>query len=362
LKLFRDDYLHEYSPNLRHACVRWLAELWLPGRELVLEAEPEALPPEQTRCTRAGQILGDRPDARTVFHLNRDLLPGGGPRFAGGAAPVGAPGPGRLQGGAWDDTELGEGETRRRVRETLRLDETLLASPIRPRITESRCEYAGKVLEFYFYSDPDVVVAGQLFDPPHPLESKATLLCLSDDPAETLESLYRVTRWHHGRAESLCLADLRGQRGIALFDPAQPGSPWDIYQVAQTLQMMETSLPAQRVFDTLRVARFLRETLGRDLLGLYARGARSAFYALLAAVLDERLRPVLLDGCLTSFRDLVATRFYDRRRFDEELLIPGVLERFDIPDLIRCVEGQGLECHETRDPTGRIVAAESKRP
>jgi hypothetical protein len=239
----------------------------------------------------------------------------------------------------------------------MRLDWTLVGAPIRPRITERRCDYAGKVIDFFFYSDPEVVVAGQLYDPPHPAESRPTLLCLSDDPAETVESLYRDTRWRHGRSDSLCLADLRGQRGIGLLDTTPSGGAWDVYQVAQNLQMMETSIPAQRVFDTLRIARFLRETLDRDSLGLYARGARSAFYALLAAALDERLRPILLEGCLTSFADLVATRLYDRRRFDEEMLIAGVLERFDIPDLVRCVASQGLERYETRHPSGRIVDA-----
>ena len=245
--------------------------------------------------------------------------------------------------------------TRQRVRDLLRLDEALLAAPIRPRITETRGEYAGKVLDFFFYSDPQVIVAGQLYDPPRPQPGTPTLLCLSDDPAGALESLYRQTRWRYSRGESLCLADLRGQRGLALYDPAQPGSAWDIYQVAQNLQMMETSIPAQRVFDTLRLSRFLRETLSRDQVGLYARGARSAFYALLAAALDERLRPVLLEGSLTSFADLVATRLYDRRRFDEEMLIEGVLAHCDIPDLMQCVQSQALECFETRDASGRLA-------
>jgi Acetyl xylan esterase (AXE1) len=333
LRLFRDDFLHEYSPHLRHACVRWLAAMWLPDRELVLEPNPAALLPEQTHCTRTGQVLGDRPDARTIFHLNRDAVP--------------------LRPSTTDHRP--PTNTRQRVRDLLRLDETLLAAPIRPRISETRCEYAGKVLDFFFYSDPEVIVAGQLYDPPRPQPGTPTLLCLSDDPAETVESLYRQTRWRDGRGESLCLADLRGQRGLALYDPAQPGSAWDIYQVAQNLQMMETSIPAQRVFDTLRLARFLRETLSRDPVGLYARGARSAFYALLAAALDERLRPVLLEGSLTSFADLVATRFYDRRRFDEEMLIEGLLSHCDIPDLMQCVQSQALECFETRDASGRLA-------
>ena len=80
-----------------------------------------------------------------------------------------------------------------------------------------------------------------------------------------------------------------------------------------------------------------------DDLQIHARD-RQGVYARLAAVLDPRVGRVEQVGGLTSFEAWIRPRRFDDRAA-KELILPGVLEYFDLPDIdrwlgARCVPGK----------------------
>ena len=80
-----------------------------------------------------------------------------------------------------------------------------------------------------------------------------------------------------------------------------------------------------------------------DDLQIHARD-RQGVYARLAAVLDPRVGRVEQVGGLTSFEAWIRPRCFDDRDA-KELILPGVLEYFDLPDIdrwlgARCVPGK----------------------
>jgi cephalosporin-C deacetylase-like acetyl esterase len=100
--------------------------------------------------------------------------------------------------------------------------------------------------------------------------------------------------------------------------------------------------------DILRVAYFLKTRSDADVNKIGAIAFDEMCPSLLhAAVFDNSIRSVVLNGSLVSYRSVVMNRFYDTGFTDN--LIPGVLTGYDLPDLIGCLAPRKIAMSDIKD-------------
>ncbi len=111
---------------------------------------------------------------------------------------------------------------------------------------------------------------------------------------------------------------------------------------------MSDSLIGMRVRDIVRgidyvLARQDVETSSIRVLGR----SEGALWALFAAVVDERVRGVVADRGLLSYKSLTRV---DRHRHGATVLIPGVLQQFDLPQVAASIADRHLVILDPLDP------------
>lgn len=119
---------------------------------------------------------------------------------------------------------------------------------------------------------------------------------------------------------------------------------------------MEESLLGMRVLDALRGVDY---ALGRgdvDKRGLRAIGAgRAATWLLFAAVLDDaaRIQAAVCDHGLVSYKSLAQA---DRYRYSADIFLPGVLNRFDLPQVAAALADRPLTLLSPLGPMKQALA------
>ena len=111
--------------------------------------------------------------------------------------------------------------------------------------------------------------------------------------------------------------------------------------------MLDYPYVGQRTHDVLCVLDWLK-SLGHDEVHLAAKGW-GAIPAALAAVLSDQVVQVTLKNALTSYTDIARSEAYD---WPLSSLLPGVLEKFDLPDCYRALSKKKLRRVE---PWGALV-------
>jgi dienelactone hydrolase len=101
--------------------------------------------------------------------------------------------------------------------------------------------------------------------------------------------------------------------------------------------MLDYPLVGQRTCDVLRVLDWLA-ALGHREIHLAANGW-GTLPATFSAVLSERVVQVTLQHALTSYAEIAESEDY---RWPLSALLPGVLEKFDLPDCYRALEKKNL--------------------
>ncbi len=96
-----------------------------------------------------------------------------------------------------------------------------------------------------------------------------------------------------------------------------------------------------RVWDILRTLDFMGQ-YGYDQVHLAARGW-GAIPAALAALLDERVVRVTLRNAPISWGEMVQTRM---QQWPHAVMLPGVLQSFDLPDVYRELAKRGLQLNQ----------------
>lgn len=323
-----DDDRHWYTDPLRERAVRFFTAK-LAGEDRYERRDIPTLPGESLWCSPTGQLYRDRPASRTVFDLNRDFL--GARRH---------PAPKTAQ------------DARSRLAAALAWPVAPADLPIRPRYFPPSQSEGFTTQRFFFFSEPDVAVAGAMLRPDTQTPNARTWLVVlpdgtvSDDASLDAAGVPDLVRQGH----RVCLFDPRG-RGAVQSHPTQGRDPHAILGFEaynNYLEMLfDTSTISSRVFDIARAAEFLfRHEPAAGGLALRAHGD-AALWSYLAAALDDRFQEVHLTGMLPSWSKIVNTRLYDSRTITASLVIPGVLQHFDLPDLAVCFAGHTLSI---RDP------------
>lgn len=124
--------------------------------------------------------------------------------------------------------------------------------------------------------------------------------------------------------------DVRGI-GESLPGTSQPGSFHNAYGsdyfYAIHSIMLGRPYVGQRTFDVLRVLQWL-ESIGHREVHLVGNGW-GALPATFASVLSDTVKQVTLKGALESYASIAESKLYD---WPLSTLLPGVLQRFDLPD------------------------------
>ncbi len=145
------------------------------------------------------------------------------------------------------------------------------------------------------------------------------------------------------------LCDVRGS-GESRPNIGGPGGrlrlPFDSdYFFASQSWMLDRPYLGQKVFDLLRVLDWLRDQEHTE-VHLAAQGW-GAVVATLAAVLHPLPRPITLKHALRSFAEVAETEDY---RWPVAMIVPGILQQFDLPDCYQILQARGLKQVEPWGP------------
>jgi hypothetical protein len=221
------------------------------------------------------------------------------------------------------------------------------ATPIRPRYFAPTPGDGYDAQQVFFFTEPELCVAGTLLRPQGyaPAGARTWLVLLPDGTASAEDHLAEAI----GLARSGALAfvfDPRG-RGAVRSVPLTIYAPYDSWlgQEGWTsyVEMLlgRTSLAA-RVYDVRRAVSFLEQFEGaRGAVAIRGQGI-AALWGYLAAALDERVCAAHLTGMLPSWEEVVETRLFDSNTITAAMVVPGILQQLDLPDLRQCFAGREL--------------------
>lgn len=276
--------------------------------------EPAELdPPENILCTETGQV-SDSLGGETLFTLNRKR---------GLAMMAARPAPG---------TPAEAAALRTRLIEEVRQVAGVRLAPGGPPPelrTHRRAIRPGYTLELVsFEVERGVSLTGLLFVPPgegaRPVvlavdaRPKQTLAAAGSDPEELAKAGYLVL--------------VIQPRGTPEVPPAGAPNLVGDFALAFRAALIGESLVGIRTEDLIRSVDYLvsRPDVDRARISAYGYG-QAGVYVLHAALLDDRVRGVVLERAPAAYR-LALERPIHRHLY--EIAIPGVLRRYDLDDLI----------------------------
>jgi cephalosporin-C deacetylase-like acetyl esterase len=325
IRLVVGDHLHAYSDRLREASVRFFTRE-LAGEERFREHDLPVLPERDLWCSPTGQLYRDRPGRRGVYELNRDFL-AAHPRTPPATAAAAA----------------------ERLARALGPAPALDAAAIRPRYFDPQEADGYRTQQVYFWSQPDVAVAGTLLRPlalREPERGRRTwLVLLPHGTASEPEALTEAIELARG-GEPVFVFDPRG-RGAVRSVPITTYAPYDSWLgqegwTSYVEMVLGGTTLAGRVYDVRRAVSFLEQREGAAGTVTVRGAGVAALWGYLAGALDERIRGAHLTGMLPSWTEVVETRVFDSDTITAAMAVPAVLQHFDLPDLRQCYAGRDL--------------------
>lgn len=318
---------HGYSTPRRLAAYRWF-ERWLKGtaRE-VPEPEAPIAREEELWATKTGQVVTSL-GGETVFTLNRKR-----------ARALQRPGPPVAA------------ETVRRVVGFIKPDGPLLTKPF------GVLERSGYRIEKLVYeTEPGIEVPALLAVPEAPPERKPAVLLV------------------HGRGKAAARAELEAfvkaghvvlaidVRGLGETRPSMAGKGADWtryfgdYDSAMASLLLERPLVGQRAADIVRGVDLLVTRAEVDAQRICAVGIEAGAVPVLhAALLDDRIRKVALQGMLASYASVVERPIHQGIF---ENVVFGVLKHYDLPELAASLGQRKVWLIDTSDPLGQPLPLE----
>ena len=332
VEMFEADDGHGYTKPRREAAYRWFTRT-LEGAE---NRDPEApltlATEEDLQCTPAGQVKTAFPDATDVFTINRKLAEElRAKRNAAG------------------------GDIRARARELTHYSPP--AGALRATPYGELARPACRVQKLTYETDPGIAIPALLFLPAGGAARKpAVIFADARGKAAAAGEAEELA----GRGYIVLAPDLRGfgetyavTRGDAFYRAfGDYGNSLTALLVGKTMVGMRTAdvvrgvdlLAARNDVDAARIA-----VIGRS-------GAAQP--ALFAALFDERIARVALDGMLVSYDAVVSERL--SRGIAAEI-VPSALKYFDLPDVLAAVTPRPVAIYNGVNPLGQELPASRLR-
>ncbi len=143
--------------------------------------------------------------------------------------------------------------------------------------------------------------------------------------------------------------DLRGSGVTIAKGPGRPPHT-PLYTVSMRSMLVGRTIAGMQVTDLLAAFDYLASYPGVDhsRIGIFAKGNTTAA-ALYAAVLEPRIHKVICEGGPVSYLEIARARFHDEI---SDLVVPGVLKDFDLPDLVAAIAPRAVWIVDPRTPSG----------
>jgi len=297
---FEYDDTHGWSRPRREATYRWF-EKWLLGRETDgIEAESTVEALATLNATATGQLATDG-GSETVASLNRKAAEEMYPKRR--AAQPGA-----------DIPKL--------VEERLGIRRP--ASPIKTRGMGEVGRDGYRIERVAIESEPGITVPALYYRG----QGRRAETRIWIDPAGKSADERRIVEMVAGGADVLAI-DPRGWGESAPPKGSRGGyGPW--YQTFMRAYLLGLTIPGMHVRDVIRSADFLVER-GAARITAHGKGL-GGVVALYAAVADPRIARVTTEGAVPTYLEITRMPVHEGYL---EMLVPGVLKDFDLPDIIK---------------------------
>ena len=328
---------HGYTKPRRLAAYDWFGRWLMGARDQAPEPEVKLFTEVELACTATGQVstsLG----GETVFSLNRKRAGLSNQRLQPPSSPA--------------DLASFKEKIRQRVRQLTRFEPSKGALTVRPYGEITRTGY--RIEKLTYESEPGITIPSVLYVPDTAEARKPAIL-----------SVYRRGKAAAG-AESeewvkrgfvVLAIDMRGT-GETQFGETQPSGDYPRYfgdfDSAMTALLIGKPLVGMRAQDVSRGVDLLLARPDVDPERVYAYGRDEGGVPLLyAAVLDERIKKVAIEGTLVSYQSVIANRIH---RQVLESTVRGALKEYDLPDLVAALAPRSAFIVNGVDALGHRVA------
>jgi len=334
---------HDYSKRLRLAAYRWFGR-WLKGvEEDVQEEEIELASEAELRCTPTGQVATSL-GGESVLTLNQKRVEALGRKLPS----------------LTSQAELRDfqGSTQQKVRQALGLkpphEQSRQALPLRTFGVTARPGY--RIEKLTYESESGILIPALLFIPDAPGTPKPAVVYVNGRgkaaeaaPGQDLEQFVK--------AGMVALAiDVRGAGETEVLESQQAHDVrpfFGDYDSAMTALVVGKPLAGMRALDISCGVDLLQSRTEVDSSRIYGFGKGNGAVPLLyAATLDDRIRKVVLEEMLLSYRAITERRIH-RQVFEN--VVPSALRLFDLPDLVAALAPREVWVVNPADSMSHIV-------
>jgi len=313
LGLSRDESTHRYTDALGHAAANFFARHF--GAS---QTSPEApiipFPVDRIFCTKSGQILGDFPNAKTIFEENRhDYLELRRHRKPGSIS-----------------------EARTFLKRLVY--ENRFPMPVHLRITDTQASASLRIRTGFWWSQRGILNTGVLIQALEWRDEKrpVTIATWKDGT----RNLQQHAQWIFSTVRQGRAVLVVNPSGVGPLEPAPFNShPMSVYfygtqfRIADDLHTLGDCYAALRTYDVLRSLETLPHWPGVDPANpeFFGEGPYG-IYAALAATLAKQ--PVRWDNPMPGYEEILLSKYYNDYEI-KLLIVPGLLHHCDWVDLVR---------------------------
>lgn len=336
LSMVEVDDKHGFTLPRRLAAYRWMNR-WLKGKDQAIDEPQVQIESEaDLRCAASGQVtvsLG----GETIFSLNRAEAARVKPR--------------RKAPSTIDELRNYQQEIRNQAQKLIAFEKPAGDLKLRKFGEIKRAGY--RIEKLTFESAPGIVIPALMFIPDGASGKRPAVLYLHERgkadeaaPGGEIEGLVR--------AGAVALAiDLRGMGETREeLDQSDAFSRYfGAFESAMTAMLVGRTLIGLRAQDVMRAVDLLAQRDDVEMRSLSAYGFGGAAPVLLhAAALDDRIRSVVLKNMLASYESVVTEKI-SQRIF--ESVVPGVLAKYDLPDLAAALAPRRVTIINPVNPRGQ---------
>ncbi len=217
--------------------------------------------------------------------------------------------------------------------------------------------------EIQFESENGMRIPDWFLKPSVPGRRLPTVLYLTNDGGNNVVAEPGSMDHLLAAGYAVCAIDLRG---LGLTVPRFPSGGPNYYsglplqeRFAWTCLVMGRPIIGQRVWDALRAIDYLTSRSDVDASAIRVLGVRdSGLAAMMAALLDQRIRSVLVDRTLVSYASILQSESYS---VDLAWFVPGILRKFDLPQIAAAISPRPCWILNGVDANGEILPETSLR-
>jgi hypothetical protein len=318
LEYVEDVSIHFYTLPLARAVTRFFSKHLL-GKPVEIDSSTiKPIDANRLLCTPSGQVRADLPASRWVFDDNND----------------------RLTALEKARTKLPE-KTRKNqamkwLRKTVNKDRNPV--PVNIRVYHNLDTIEDMTVDMgYWWSQERLFNEALVFRSAFATDKKLPVtIALWDDGHKSIATHLHWIRQTCASGRAVMVVSLSGMghlqpnpvTGRTVDEPLGT-----LHKFANDLAFLDDSVCAMRTFDMLRTLDAIAQWPGLNPSGIevYAHG-KCSVYAELAAAIQPRLASLTTKDPLPDFAHFVRSRYYSNRGI-QALLLPGILQHTDLPEL-----------------------------